>query len=179
MTSMKKTTHREYGLWFTGGIALVLVVGYGVAVWFVSSQTARIEEQAKELQGEIRREESLRKLGGFLNDLSDEQEALRSYVVSPAETVTSIEQIEKLADVIGAPITIDGVRLEEVGNDGEGELRMIVSSEGSWKKMIQLVSLLDTLPFASIIDDVNLVAVGDEKKPQWILRASLHTMIRN
>jgi hypothetical protein len=160
-------------------LAALLVALYAFGVWYVKSLANDVRAQAVELSLETTRETSMRSLSGFLADLTGDEKKLSSFFVAPDNAVMMIETIERLGNLVGAPVSISGVRIEEQNQDtGEGTMTMNVSAEGTWREVSELLALLDTFPFASSVDNVTLVQIGEEKEQVWSFRAIMSVALR-
>lgn len=162
-------------------IALLFVALYVFGVWYVKHLHGIVNAQATELAAETTREASLHNLGGFLQSLSADQSRLASLFITPAAAVGLIERIEQLGDDVGAIVSISGVTIDDKNAEtGEGTMVMNVAAEGSWRKMTQLLALLDTLPFASRVERASFIRSGDTESggAVWSLRAVVHVPLR-
>jgi hypothetical protein len=163
-------------------VTLIVVAVYAGGIWYVGRLEGAVRQQASDLAFEVKREASLRDLGGFLEDVREDAATLASFFVAPEDAVTVIERVEGLGTVAGAPVEISGVRiLDEDERTGEGTMVMDVNAVGSWNSVMRLAQLLDTFPFASRIDDMSFRrgAAAEGGSTMWMFRATMQLTLRN
>lgn len=172
-------SHRDL---YTLLAAVLLLAFYLFGVWYIKHLEADVRAQATQLALETTQERSMRSLSGFLAELSLDEGRLSSFFVAPEDAVGLIEQMEELGDLVNAPVSISGVHIEgENTETGEGTMVMNISAEGAWTEVTRLLALLDTFPFASLVDNVTLTrgARSEEESGQvWLLRAVMHVTLR-
>ncbi len=179
---MESKSQHHYGIWVATTIAIVFAAIYVGALVTLSRSQKAVAAQASELAAEVRREESTQILAALLEDLSGDTSKLDAFFISPDGAVGVIEDIEALSSVIGAPLSVADVRIEdENAETGEGTLSMNVSAEGSWRSTTHLLTLLDTLPFQSELNSVTLTLINDEDSDaaaQWSFRGLVRVSLR-
>jgi hypothetical protein len=162
--------------------ALLLALVYCGGVWYVKRLERTVEAQASELSLELTREASMRSLAGFLEELKPDAQRLSSFFVAPDDAVATIERVEGLGDLAGAPVSIGGVRIEgEDPETREGSMITDVAAAGTWREIMRLLALIDTLPFASALENVSLTSggvAGEDSERQWSLRGTLRVTLR-
>jgi hypothetical protein len=162
-------------------VTILFVALYAGGIWYVHRLETMVRQQASDLAFEVKREASLRNLGGFLEDVQEDAATVASFFIAPEAAVTVIERVENLGSVVGVPVLISGVRI--LGEDeitGEGTMVMDVAAEGSWNTVLTLAELLDTFPFASKIDAMSIRRGAPEENgtTAWTLRATIQLMLR-
>lgn len=167
-----------------GAVALCAAF-IGVFV-FVTLKTQRLYEQITTIQEElllqIQLERRVRDTAGTLAELSHERTLAQTYFKTPEDVITIIEEIEGFSDVVGAPVTVLQVHVEEENPETrEGVLVVNVFAEGSWASISHLLSLLDSLPYQAFIKQATLDTSGTDTetpRPVWSLRAALSITLK-
>jgi hypothetical protein len=171
----------HYGIWTAIALTIALASIYVGALIMLSRSQKDLAAQAAELAAEVRREESMQTLGGLLRDLSADTMKLDAFFVAPEGAVGVIEEIEALSLVVGVPISVADVRIQDQDPaTGEGVLSMDVAAAGSWRSMTHLLALLDALPFQSELDSATLTLISTEEEASapWSFRALLLVPLR-
>ncbi|GMU73831.1 MAG: hypothetical protein AMXMBFR44_0300 [Candidatus Campbellbacteria bacterium] len=153
---------------------------------FVTMKTQRLYEQITTIQEElllqIQLERRVRDTAGTLAELSHERLLATTYFKTPEDVITIIEEIEGFSEVVGAPVTVLQVHVDEENPETrEGTLVVNVFSEGSWASVSHLLSLLDSLPYQSSVKQVTLDTSGTDSetpRPVWSLRAALSITLK-
>jgi len=179
---MQSPRTHHYGIWLTTLIAVLLAGVYVGALVVLSRTQKAVAAQAAELAGDVRREESMHALSGLLEDLSGETMKLDAFFVSPDGAVGVIENIEALSSIVGVPVAVSDVHIEEQDTTtGEGTLSMNVAASGSWRSMTHLLTLLDALPFQSELESATLTLIdadSEETTARWSFRGLLTVSLR-
>lgn len=179
---MQSPRAHHYGIWLATLVAVLLAGIYVGALVFLSRTQKAVASQATELAGDARHEESMHILSALLKDLSGETTKLDAFFVSPDGAVGVIEDLEALSSVVGVPITVSDVRIEDQdAKTGEGTLSMNVAASGSWRSMTHVLTLLDALPFQGQLGSVTLTLIdaeSDKASAQWSFRGLLKVSLR-
>lgn len=179
---MQSPRTHHYGIWSTTLVAVLLAGIYVGALVFLSRTQKAVASQAAEIAGEARREGSMHALSDLLKDLSGETSKLDAFFISPDGAVGVIEDIETLSSIVGAPVSVSDVRIEDQNaKTGEGTLLMNVAASGSWRSVTHLLALLDALPFQSELGSATLTLVdadNEDSDARWSLRGLLKVSLR-
>ncbi len=180
---MQSSRTHHYGIWMTTLVTVLLAGVYVGALVILSRTQKAVAVQVAELAGDVRREESMHALSGLLEDLSGETAMLDAFFVSPDGAVGVIENIETLSSVVGVPVVVSDVHIEDQdATTGEGMLSMNVAASGSWRSMTHLLTLLDALPFQSKLESATLTladADSDDAGVRWSFRGLLKVSLRH
>lgn len=173
---------RQIRLYITAFFCAVLIGAYAVAVVTTRRQYAHIQATQEELLIQIQLERRVRDTAGTLAELSGEREGVKKFFRTPQDIITIIEELEGFGVYVGAPVAVLQVQVEnEDPQTREGVLVVNVMSEGSWRSISHLLSLLDSLPYQSALSQVTLDTSGvdeDTPEPRWALRAAVRITLR-
>lgn len=178
---MKRKTVHRYSSWFTLLMAVVVAIAYGASALYMAKLRKNIDDQTQAIAYETSREQTLHATRELLKDVLPETQRLEGFFVAPDGAIDFIELLESFSSVVGAPVTISDVRVENENTvTGEGLLVLSVASSGSWRSQAHLLELLDTLPTESVVDGVTLNFVdSSEENTFWNLKGVLHVPLRN
>jgi hypothetical protein len=107
-----------------------------------------------------------------------------------SEKAAFVERLEGMAEVVNATTTFFGLRqvplpegsVGKKGDDGKYEqLTVGIKAEGGWRALLQLLGMLENLPYLSKVDGVVLrrnapetaVSAKNKKPPTWTLSLTL------
>lgn len=168
-------------------VALVLfcLLLTGVYVFVVTTTQKKYEHiktVQEELMLQIQLERRARDTAGVLTGLADERSNIQTYFKSPDEIISIIEEIEGFESVVGIPVTVVQIHVEnEDVESREGILVISVFAEGKWKSITHLLSMLDSLPYQSSFSQVTLDTSGtggERGDPVWSLRGTLRITLK-
>ncbi len=164
-------------------IAIVTVL-VGVYV-FVMVRTQRSYDHIMFVQEELliqtQLERRARDTSGTLAQLSNSHTFAQRYFRTPDDVIAVIEELEGFGTVIGAPVTVAQVQIQNENTEThEGTLIVHVAASGTWRAMSQLLSLLDTLPYHATVMQAGLetTRANDNGVPIWSLRATLAILLK-
>lgn len=173
---------RQIRLYITAFFCAVLIGAYVVAVVITRRQYAHIQTTQEELLLQIQLERRVRDTAGILAELSDEREGVQEFFRAPEDIITIIEELEGFGTYVGTPVAVLQVQVEnEDPETREGVFVVNIMSEGSWRSISHLLSLLDSLPYQSSISHVTLNTSGvdeDTPEPRWALRATVRITLK-
>ena len=151
-------------------IFLVSILLEAATLWGInmySSLVIDLSGGAKKATYEKERAKAIRDLS---SETLEDQKKISSYIVSSANVVSFLESIEQLGKVAGVQMEIDSVGSVVPKGDQSKlweRLRLIVSAEGSWSGNLNILYLLETIPFQVTTERVVLDQKKDEKKNSW------------
>jgi hypothetical protein len=144
---MKKTIKMKNKLKTKNILAVVIVLNfilvgaYTYAFYMVKEKNKSASKVSGELEQYLSKEGVINLVKKSVKDTTNEREKLNSYFVSRDDIVKFTKKIESLGEIAGVNLTIMGLRTQ--GNI----LFFDISSWGSFRNLLHLVSLLENLPF--------------------------------
>ena len=111
-----------------------------------------------QLDIEIRKDERLRTVKQLLADLDADISRLDTHFVSSESVVDFLEQLESLGALARTRVNVNSVNVVSQTDPSlpYEKLKIDFFSEGSWASVLQVVSLLETLPVGVSIERLQL-----------------------
>lgn len=126
-----------------------------------------VASSSRDLAYELERESRLKSVEVIVRDTVEKREALASYFVSEDAVVDTITQLENIADVTGAEVTVSSVTREE----GQvGRLMIAIQIKGGWDTMMSALTLMQHFPLAL---QINSAALTKNNDLSWSGRVAL------
>lgn len=145
---------------------------------YIMVRTAQAKQYIADVEGQIgnarSREAAERSLRQLVADTEAERTALRSYALEQGAAAALIELLERDARTAGIAFDIGGVSVDP--KDGPFDvLKVSMRGEGSFAAVMRLLSLIETIPYASTVDSAVL-----ERDPsgRWSGTFTLGVLIR-
>lgn len=146
-----------------------LLVGLVVFTMFLravelhkESYVAQTKEQA-ELEA---RQVALSKLERTLEETEDERTSLLSRVLREEEVIDFLALVETLGDEQGVALSTDSLTVEPINALFEA-LVLGVTVRGSYEGVVQVLKILENLPYQATIAQVRLVKGSDDAGEVW------------
>jgi len=151
---MIKTTKT---LFIVGLIAVIIGLALTYGFFLVIKQ--KVEATASketELAGRESLEAQNRSLKLLLADVKPDIEKLSTRIIGPEGVVSFIEEIESLGKEIRVTTKIESVAIEpnEKLKETHELLKLTVLTQGNWHSVFQFLTMMETLPYKTIIDGV-------------------------
>lgn len=173
---------RQVRLYTTVFFCVLLISAYVVAVVVTRRQYAHIQTTQEELLMQIQLERRVRDTAGTLAELSEERAGVKEFFRTPEDIIAIIEELEGFGTYVGTPVAVLQVQIEDEDPETrEGVFVVNVMSEGSWRSISHLLSLLDSLPYQSSLSQVTLDTSGvneETPQPRWSLRATVRITLK-
>lgn len=151
-------------------IFLGACAGYGY-LWLQVSDTAdRLASTSAEGTQALAREDFTRAAETTLANLADQRRTFSAYVASDANFVSVINLIEAAGRREKADTTIGSVSVVTGGGTYNDLVTVSLSAEGPFTNVAAFLASLETLPFASRVDEISMQASGDKT---WFATARL------
>lgn len=133
---------------------LVLIVSAAVPAYLMA-RTARAMQYIADVEGQIgsarSREAAERSLRQLVADTEAERAALRSHSLAQGSAAALIELLERDARSAGIAFEIGGVSVDP--KDGPFDvLKVSMRGQGSFTAVMRLLSLIETIPYASTVE---------------------------
>lgn len=127
-----------------------------------------------DIELELKKEQRLRAMKQLVRDTEEKRAQLNQYFIDGESAIVDfLERIESLGDEVGAPVTIDSVSPQETEDDVAYEhLRITLSTQGAWRDVFHLFSLIESLPYSIEVEKADFSRrdkIGGENasSPQW------------
>ena len=141
---------------------IVLLVGALYAWLFteIRDTNTAISSVVNQLDLQVKKDRRLNSIKALIEELGNEIAALDGRFVSHDGVVAFLEELEGLGSFSGASVDVNSVSLQaRPGNTPDELLKIEFVSRGRWSSVVQLVSLLETLPFSITFERVQLERV--------------------
>lgn len=158
----------------------------------IRTESGEIGEVQDEIIQAREREEKSIVTKELVQETSNSRDELGKLILKgdDSEKAAFVERLEGMAEVVNATTTFFGLRQiplpEEVTTKkGDAEkyeqLTVGIKAEGGWRALLQLLGMLENLPYLSKVDGVVLrrnapetaVSAKNKKPPTWTLSLSL------
>jgi Tfp pilus assembly protein PilO len=158
----------------------LLLQDFGMqAFWYVQHMILKTSNLEAEYQQHAAQTQTDKSLEQFLARVGTSTNSLTTRLVASNQTVPFIESIEGSARKIGITITTNSVDIAQDPTLPEKYeyLKLAFSTQGSWQNTYTFLSMIESLPYKSTINDVNLteqfVSGPAEKGTSTQLRGSI------
>ncbi|MCR4274669.1 MAG: hypothetical protein NUW02_01295 [Candidatus Campbellbacteria bacterium] len=183
MKKVTEKTKRRYAVFVFALLAVGLVGAYVWAILLTNQYHNQIILTQEELLVQVERERRVRDTAGVIASLKEEREVVKTFFKTPDDVISIIEEIEGFGRTIGALVSVVQVQVDdEDPKTREGTFVVSIFSTGSWKKMMNLIGLLDSLPYqakaSQITLDTSQKEGGSTTVLPWTVRASLSIVLK-
>jgi len=139
------------------GVATLL----GGLVYFISNAKEDFSAKQVEVAKARMHEEELAAFTRLVEESEEERDKLSSYVLYEENIIDFLALLEALAEEQG--VAIDIKSLNEAGlNESFEELQASVSVGGSYEATLHLLTLLETLPYQSYVENATVSKVSED-----------------
>lgn len=160
---------------------VVILVVLGLIFYEVRHKNQQISSVQNEISFESKKIDRLKNLQTLVETTSGDRELLDHYFLSKDNLVEFISLVEQLAKDAGVKVGLDNVGEEESENSQYLNLRMNISTSGSWSDVLRYIAMLENLPYVVKLDNFILQRSldGDEKTVVWSARLTLRVLMVN
>ncbi len=175
---------------------LVLALSACGGAYFVYNTIRNESGQISEVQDEIiqTREQEQKSIvtKDLVQETSNSRDELSKLILKgdDSEKAAFVERLENMADGVNATTTFFGLKQAPLPEDESRkkgdtdkyeQLTVGIKAEGGWRAVLQLLGMLENLPYLSKVDGVVLrrnepetaVSAKNKKPPTWTLSLSL------
>lgn len=147
------------GEYYIVAIAGLIFLASAAAPAYLMTRTAAAKRYIANVEGQIgsarSREQATRSLRQLILDTEEERAALGAYALEQGSAATLIELLERDARAAGIAFEIGGVSVDP--KDGPFDvLKVSMRGQGSFTAVMRLLSLIETIPYASTVDSAAL-----------------------
>ena len=161
-------------------VALLTAFSLAAYVFFflrIAEKNRMVSLLANDVDLITQKESKLRSIQSLVKDTEEERALLDDYFVSEEGVVGFIETIESFGAVAGTEIEVTSVEkgpLDASAKEAEPQvfelLRIGFKTSGSWRGVMHVLALLETLPYRVSITRATVeavAAVDEEEPPAW------------
>lgn len=167
--------------------AVLTVVGIAGVIVFERYISSLVDDIAV-FQNEIRENEDTASVISLKRNIAELQqgiETLDTYLIDSDEVIGFIESIEDLGEKSGVVVEVQNINIEDVSVDvnnldangnrvtetvrSHGKLSVTVKTQSDWVSMMEMILLLQNMPFNLLIKDVRITSGGNVSSglSQW------------
>lgn len=168
-----KMNHRHYVLII---FAIVSIAVVSMAYFLIRRQTIvqaiHYVNASKELANEDIIKQKEQELKKIHDDTEEQRSGLSSRLIKEDKAVTFIEMVEKVGTESNTKLELGSI------TSSAGLLKANINVIGSWANVMTALTLLENLPFSSVISDVDLgtSAVSGKEAKVWSLNLSIEAL---
>lgn len=147
--------------------------GVGFLAYRIDSSVTALHEMRQTLAAEEARNTSAFKVRSALRETAAEREALQA--AASDDILSVVERIESLGEIARADLVIgNAAPIESESESSVQAVSVTVRLEGSFARVVHALALLDTLPYAVVLDTLELEH-SEQEASVW--RASVRLRI--
>lgn len=137
---------------------LILFVIYSTLFVVIKNKNNQISALQNQVDIEVRKDQRLHSIKQLIADLGKDIEQIDTYFVSEDGVVDFLESLEALGRVSGVSVGVNSVSVDESTDNSlpYEHMRIDFVARGSWRNVVQLVSLLETFSFGIVIERMQL-----------------------
>ena len=127
---------------------------YSALFIVIKNKNNQVSALQNQVDIEVRKDQRLNSTKQLIEDLGEELEQIDAYFVPVDGVVDFLENLEALGSVASVSVDVNSVSVNENTNDNLPYelLKIDFVARGSWKNVVQLISLLETLPLGIVIE---------------------------
>jgi hypothetical protein len=156
--------------------AIFLVGSLGVAgftYYKIDQLGAQLSSQVEVIEKNKLMQERYNELLGVMKRSENEHQALSHHLLTEAETINFLSGIEKLARNAKLQFTTDSLEVKPSANEPFQEIHLHLRAEGEQSDVLTFLKILETLPYYSYIDEMNLVERKNVMGENWVASINL------
>lgn len=158
--------------WFMVLVAVLAWAGFGLLAWQLAAERAGYAAAKANAAARAQQADAGSRLAALVRDTKEQREYLEQ--LAHADVIAAAATIEAAGAAAGARLTIDGATEAPRAPGAPSTLQasiVVASAEGSLSTLMRVVQLLETLPFPSVVEGVELRTIGDSG--DWHLSARI------
>lgn len=170
MMKISHTTQYAIGsfLFFVFGVAVA-----GFTYYLINTDGARLADRMQVIGENQLMQERYDELQVILSQSEDEHAELDSHLLTEGKTINFLSEIETLARNMGLQFSTDSLEVETMPNPQFGSIVMRLQAEGERATLIEFLTLLETLPYYSRIQELQFDRVQARSGTLWSARITL------
>ena len=176
---MKKYSPTTNLVIFLAALSIVAFIGAYLFFNQIQSKDQYISDINGRIAVEGAQADQLQDLKDIVNTTASSRQELDSAILGSDQFVPFIESIEEIGKSTGVTMTDSLSTVADTASTINTEFLLVdVQMEGSWDQIMKTISLIDTVPYAAITDQLVLNKNTSEtaKRPVWDARLELRVM---
>lgn len=153
-------------------VAVLAWAGFGFLVWQLAAERAGYAAAKANAAARAQQADAGSRLAALVRDTKEQREYLEQ--LAHADVIAAAATIEAAGEAAGAQLTIDGATEVARADGAPSTLQasiVVASAQGSLVTLMRVVQLLETLPFPSVVEGVELRTIGNSD--DWHLTARI------
>ena len=149
------------------GLTILAGLIFALGIYTIIKKDTKVSILAEELEIEAKKDRVLSLMKETLEDTTLERARLDSYFIENEDIVTLLEDIEILGKIAGVDLSFESV---VVDTDMEGALNLQIVTNGSFKDIYYVLTLLEVLPVKVSFGNISITKAlekNKEKRGQW------------
>lgn len=157
----------------------------GGFIWMI----AAIEQERDALAGYVternnisQRDTYVASLHALARDTVEEREELASFIAGE-DTVETVSLLRETADAAGVQMEVRSVNAvqgpADVDADTIGAVTITLRAQGTFGNVFHMLALLETLPHAISVEEVNIERIPTSETGQWSMTTELRVLAHN
>lgn len=157
-----------------GVVCVASVMLFGGAYSWLDTMRAQVHGIRDELEQTRSNKDRDSQLRDMLAKTVEDRAYLTAHLLNSSEPSVFLDQIESLKQTSGASLTVESIT--EVANtalrtgapheQGVSFVRVVLTVSGVWNHVYHLIQLLETVPYAMLVDQITLEQ-GDDDVNEW------------
>lgn len=139
---------------------LCSVIIAGLTYFYISQEGEKLEQQVQVVGENNLMQERFNDLLQLLKEHEEEHEALNSHLLTEGKTINFLNEIETTARNMGLKYSTDALEVEPLSNPQFQSINLKMRANGEYRKLINFLHMIETLPYFSYINDLRLEAVS-------------------
>lgn len=147
---------------------LLVLAGLCLITWQINKIGGELTENTKLIKRQQELTEEYARLSGELTNTSAQRDSLNGLVLSRAddEVVSFLSYLDTLADEMGVELQTDSLNVVEDQANHFNLLEMRVILNGSENRVINMIKLLENLPYHSYLSNITFVRPDNDTAAQ-------------
>lgn len=148
----------------------LLLTGFAVfmLLFLIKQQGATLEKQLVATATVTAQEQLHRDLARVAEMSEADRAALQTYFLSESETIDFLALVEDVAKKQNTAITTDALQVVEPENQPRA-LEITLSLEGTKRNLLETIQIIETLPYASYVQNLNVSKVTESNQSKAAL----------
>ena len=145
-------------------IAMVCTILYFTGLFFVINKINKIENSYNDIESSIYKQERVWTLKALAENNKEDIKTLRDFFIQKEDEVYFIEAIESIARKSGVLFEIASISEKpKEGDTFEQDILVKIDVEGSWLNILNLLDMLEKMPFGVSVENINIDASAPSK----------------
>ena len=163
-------------------LSLAALLGICALAWLIYGKIGEISGVIKNAEAQIAfleaKEKEFSKIASDIEKSKEQIDKIEAVFLNGETFVNFVELLESMSKEAGTKIKAESAKLP----DGKEPANVVFSLEGNFSQIIRFLALLDNIPIAGIVSEIEITprgARGEEKIPKGALSAKVGYTIFN